>query len=517
MSFIYLFRKLFSKFDRLTDSLTSYKLLYWILWTFIGWGAFASLVGLGSISYKWYQILWSAFFLIIICWLVNEAIARFLNIPKNTESYAITALILALIMTPASNLAGFYVLAGVGAIAISSKYLLTFRRAHVFNPAAFGAFLMAIIFHKYASWWVGTSILTPIIFAGGWLILRKMKRYILVSAFLSVYLLLMLIHSGNGSLHHDWHLVWATLIETQLLFFAYIMLTEPMTSPTLLERYIPYAVIVAAAYGSLYWHIGNWQPVFTPEQALLIGNIFAFIFAFSPRYPLKLVKKNPEAQEIKSFVFAKPAGFNFKAGQYMEWTFPSSKSDNRGNRRYLTIASSPTEDNLMITLKMPEKRSWYKTALDEAKEGSQMLASRLSGSFTLPENKQQKLVFMAGGVGITPYRSMIKYMLDSNDIRDTRLLYAVNNPQEVAYKELLTSAKRNSIKTYVVVSNPPSHWGGLKGYITDEIIKQAVPDYKDRVFYISGPLPFVNAMEKELSKLKISARKIKTDYFPGYA
>jgi len=351
---------------------------------------------------------------------------------------------------------------------------------------------------------------------GGWLVLRKMKRFTLVSVFLAAYLALMMLHSANGNLSHDWHLLWVALVETQLLFFGYIMLTEPMTSPTAKEKYLPYGLLVALLYGSIYWHVGGWQPGFSPEQALLIGNALAFVIAFSPRMPLKLLGKVSEAEGITSFIYSRPKGFNFKPGQYMEWTLPASQSDSRGNRRYITIASSPTEKDLMITLRLPEKMSSFKAALEKSDPGSLVLASRLAGSFTLPADQSQKLVFLAGGVGITPYRSMIKYLLDGSQPRDAALFYAVNSPREVAFKDLLAEAKKKGIRPHIVVSDPPAHWGGLKGRIDDKLIKEKLPDYKQRLFYVSGPLPFVTAMEQVLGSLGVPSKNVKTDYFPGY-
>lgn len=491
--------------DRFTDSLTSYRLVYYVLLAFLGWAALAALLGIGQISAKWYQIASSAAWLVLVCWLVNESLAKLLNIAKNKESYLITALILSLIFQPAANLRDYAVLAGAGAVAIASKYLLTFRRAHVFNPAAFGAYIMGLTFHKYAAWWIGTAVLTPVVFVGGWLVLRKMKRYILVTVFLSAVFILIIIHTWNGSLSHSWHNLWRTIVETQLLFFAYIMLTEPMTSPTFMSRYLPYGVVVALFYSSAYWHVGSWQPIFSPEEALLIGNTFAFIFAFSPLYSLKLTNKVEAAEGIKSFYFTKPEGFKFRAGQYMLWTLPFSKSDSRGNRRYITIASSPTEDKLMITLRLPEKMSSFKNHLQESEPGSKLLASRLAGSFKLPENKDQKLAFLAGGVGITPFRSIAKYMIDSGEQRDAALLYSVNNPAEIAFRDVFKDAEKAGLRTFYSDKR-----------LDQALIKKALPDYRERKFYISGPLPFVSAMEEILTTMGVSNRNIKTDYFPGY-
>jgi ferredoxin-NADP reductase len=128
------------------------------------------------------------------------------------------------------------------------------------------------------------------------------------------------------------------------------MLTEPFTSPRHKTNYLPYAAIVGFLYA--YTKLG-----ISPEEALLLGNIFTYVIEPNRRLPLAFAHKIQEAEGIESFVFSGKAGFKYSAGQYMEWTLSQHGSDFRGNRRYLTISSSPTEQDLMFTLKMPEKPS----------------------------------------------------------------------------------------------------------------------------------------------------------------
>ncbi|MBX4188579.1 RnfABCDGE type electron transport complex subunit D [Candidatus Saccharibacteria bacterium] len=481
--------------DRLTDRFTSYRLVLYILFTFVGWAAVAGLFS-KQIPYTSSSIVLSAGWLVLVCWLVNKLLATFFNVPSNKESHMITALILALIMTPASDVPGFGVLAGAALAAMASKYVLTFRKSHLFNPAAFGAFVSGALFHEYASWWVGTKLLTPLVFIGAILILRKIKRFQMVGLFLAVFLLYLIFGTSAGG---DLHFLWLELIATQVLFFAVIMLTEPLTSPATARYYLPYALLVGLLYSVSRFKL-------SPEQALLLGNIFTFIFAANRRYELKFVRRVKEAEGIYSYVFSLPKGFRYLAGQYMEWTLSRNKSDSRGNRRYLTVSSAPTEQNLMITVKEPPKPSTFKQQLASLKPGDKILASRLAGGFTLPSDSTKKLAFMAGGVGITPYRSMIKAMIDDKQNRDTALIYSANSDAEVSFRDLFAKASDIGLKSHYITD----------GQVDGSVIKKLLPDYRERTFFVSGPYGYVNAMESNLIKLGVGMDNIVTDYFPGY-
>jgi ferredoxin-NADP reductase len=215
--------------------------------------------------------------------------------------------------------------------------------------------------------------------------------------------------------------------------------------------------------------------------------------------------KISEADGIETYAFSGKEGFKYKAGQYMEWTLSQHESDFRGNRRYLTISSSPTEKELMVTLKIPEKSSAFKRRLETFKKGDSILADGLAGEFTLPKSEKQKLAFLAGGVGITPFRSMVKYALDFKQLRDINLIYSANSEEEFAFKDLFNEAKEFGIVTNYVTKP-----------INKEKLKELVPDFSERTFYISGPYGFVHAMENNLLKLEIPDSQIKTDFFPGY-
>jgi ferredoxin-NADP reductase len=205
----------------------------------------------------------------------------------------------------------------------------------------------------------------------------------------------------------------------------------------------------------------------------------------------------------------------------MEWTLPHEKSDSRGSRRYFTIASSPTEKEFLLGIKTFADGSTYKKALLEMGQGGVMTASQVSGDFVLPKDKNEKLVFMAGGIGITPFRSMLKYLIDTNERRDIVVFYLNKVAGEIAYTDVLEEAnKRLNIKIVFVLTDPgaaKAHAWAEAGPCDAVMIQKYVPDYKSRTFYISGPHGMVSAFAQMLTGMGVSAKRVIVDFFPGFA
>ncbi len=251
----------------------------------------------------------------------------------------------------------------------------------------------------------------------------------------------------------------------------------------------------------------------TPELALVLGNLAMQPFRLKQKLFLKFISKREVAKDTYEFTFTKPAGFSYKAGQYLEWMLPHS-SDSRGERRYFTIASAPTEEHIRLALKIVENGSTYKQALLALDEGEKIICSQLAGDFLLPEKNEKKLGFIAGGIGVTPFSSHLTYMQDSGKVFDTVLLYCVNTTPELAYEHVFEEMSDNVSLIPVIAKEdvaPPME----QGYVTEEMLERRVPDYKERHWYLSGPPPMVNAYSKLLKSLGV--KKITKDFFPGLA
>jgi ferredoxin-NADP reductase len=299
------------------------------------------------------------------------------------------------------------------------------------------------------------------------------------------------------------------------------MITEPLTTPPTRGLRILYGAIVGFLFAPAV-HIGTLY--FTPELALLFGNIFSYLVSPKERLTLKLKKAVQIAPDTAEFIFDTDFPMNFKPGQYLEFTLGHDKTDNRGNRRYFTIASSPTEKELRLGVKFYPDGSSFKRALLDIGEGDSIVASQLSGDFVLPRNKKRKLVFVAGGIGITPFRSMIKYLIDKKEKRDIVLIYSNKTEADVAYKDIfnLASGVLNLKVVYVTSDSKNKNIEqmgrmGRTGHIDERMILEEVKDWKERTFYISGPPSMVTSTENVIKNLGLGSSQIKTDFFSGFA
>jgi len=387
----------------------------------------------------------------------------------------------------------------------------------MFNPAAISTVILGLLGIGAATWWIGTLYMIPTTLVVGLLIVRKIRRFklffaFLISSILSIAFTNIVQGTNLGEVFQQ------VLTSWPLFFFGTIMLTEPMTTPPTMMLQVFYGIIVGALFGTQF----SFGPFYsTPQLALVIGNIFSYVVGPKVRLVLTLAEKNELASSVYQFVFKTTQKFTFQPGQYMEWTFPHAHPDSRGNRRYFTIASSPTEPDVKLGLKFYENSSSYKKALIEFKPGGMMVASQLAGDFTLPKDKMQKLVFIAGGIGVTPFRSMIKYLSDLNEKRDIVLLFSNKVADEIVYKDIFEEAqqKLNLKVVYVIDEGPtvPKDWKGHVGRITMDMIKAEVPDFMERTYYLSGPHGMVAAYQHILDDVGIQKNKIKSDFFPGFA
>jgi ferredoxin-NADP reductase len=281
---------------------------------------------------------------------------------------------------------------------------------------------------------------------------------------------------------------------------------------------IAYAALVAFLYQPQLTLFGR---NFTPEEALLAGNLFSFLVSPGRKLRAAISARREIGAGITSLAFPKPSGFSFVPGQYMEWSIPLRNSDSRGNRRYFSLASSPTEPELLIAARIPVGASRYKQELMRMPEGAMVTAGELGGDFVLPRNPRVPLAFIAGGIGITPFRSMIRFLLDTGGKRDIVLLYSNYTEQEIVFGDVLKEAAcRMGLKVVHTLTDPARvrpGWCGRTGFIDAHMIRQEVPDCRARHFMVSGSPGMVNAVTSALRSAGVPRRRVRTDYFPGYS
>ncbi len=503
--------------DNFLNKTTMYRLaLYVLLFLFL---AALSLSFFKLLPYTPTDLILSLVIITAVSWIANVIFARVFEAPANVESIYITALILVFIITPpeAGGYSQFLSIAMWSAVwAMASKYILAIRKKHIFNPAAFAVALTAITIGESASWWVGTVYMSPFVVLGGLLIVRKIRRADMIISFFIVALATIL---GFGLLNGTNlpSYFYKTFTYSPIVFFAFIMLTEPLTAPPTKMLRVLYGALVGFLFAPAI-HIGSIYG--TPEFALLLGNIFSYLVSPKEKLVLKLKGVVKVATDTFDFVFSAGNRFAFKPGQYMEWTLAHKKSDDRGYRRYFTIASSPTEPDVRIGVKFYPERSSFKNKMAGMNLGDTIIASGRAGDFILPKDKQQKIVFIAGGIGITPFRSMVKSLLDNNEKRSITLLYSNKTTADIAYKDIFDMAERRlGIKTVYAITDPsqaPSDQRMKKGLIDKKFIMEEIPDYMDRIFYISGPHSMVSVFKETLKGMGVKKNQIKIDFFPGF-
>lgn len=205
---------------------------------------------------------------------------------------------------------------------------------------------------------------------------------------------------------------------------------------------------------------------------------------------------------------------SYLAGQYVELYLPHKNADDRGEKRWFTLSSSPTEELLSITTKhYGDPVSSFKQALFALKPGAELNISEPMGDFVLPKDVTIPLVFVVGGIGVTPVRSIIKWLFDTNEKRDIRIIYAARRIEEVAFRDLFDSY---GTSPEIVLSQADLTWVGRTGTITAELIMELAGKDERQLIYVSGPEPMTETLEKDLKNLGVASERLVLDFFPGY-
>ncbi|OHA62954.1 MAG: hypothetical protein A2748_00545 [Candidatus Wildermuthbacteria bacterium RIFCSPHIGHO2_01_FULL_45_20] len=223
---------------------------------------------------------------------------------------------------------------------------------------------------------------------------------------------------------------------------------------------------------------------------------------------LTFVEKQRETKDCFSFFFQTEQPISWKAGQYLHITLPHQNPDARGIKRYVTIASAPYEGHIRITMRIdPLHSSSFKKALMDLRKGESMESSDPRGNFTV-DDPSQPMIWIAGGIGITPYRSILADLDYRREPINVQLLYA-NRDRDIVFKDTLENIARTHEHFRISYAVDPIR-------INADFIHKNVPDLALPIFYLSGPLSMVNMLEQELHVLGIPDTRIKTDHFPGY-
>lgn len=234
---------------------------------------------------------------------------------------------------------------------------------------------------------------------------------------------------------------------------------------------------------------------------------------------VKLTEKKEIAEGTMSFAFEKPKDYIFKAGQNIDLTLINpSETDNEGNSRTFSIVSAPSENMIEIATRMRDTA--FKRILKDMPIGGEVEMTEAMGSFTLHNDISKPAIFLIGGIGITPVRSILFDAAEKKLPHKLFLFYSNRRPEDAAFLEELVSLQTNNpnfklIATMTDMENSKQQWQGEKGYINADMIKKYVTDL-NAVWYISGPAAMVKAMREILTQLNVDDDFVKTEEFSGY-
>ncbi|HKR81737.1 MAG TPA: FAD-dependent oxidoreductase [Candidatus Saccharimonadales bacterium] len=218
---------------------------------------------------------------------------------------------------------------------------------------------------------------------------------------------------------------------------------------------------------------------------------------------------------IYTFYFRSEKPVQYVAGQYAEFYLPHGGHDARGEHRWFTLSSMPDEPLLAMTTKFAQSDgSSFKRQLRALKPGAQLGMTEPMGDFVLPKDPRVPVVFVVGGIGITPVRSMIAWLHARGESRPLQLVYAARRPKDLVFTNLFEAY---GLHASPILTNPDGDWQGHTGHLNARHLLEVTGDSKGKLFYFSGPEPMVEALVAELKQHSVEPYQIVLDYFPGYS
>ena len=237
-------------------------------------------------------------------------------------------------------------------------------------------------------------------------------------------------------------------------------------------------------------------------------------------YQPKLLNRVEVAEGTMAFQFEKPPGFAFKPGQSADLTLLNPpETDSEGNVRTFSIASAPFEDHLMFATRMRDTA--FKRSLKKMPLGTVVNMDSAMGSFTLHKNSAKPAVFLAGGIGITPFSSIVRQADHDRAPHKLYLFYSNRRSEETCFIEVLqnlekTNPKFSFIATMTEMPGSKKTWNGEIGRINRDMLSKYLNDLQGPIYYIAGPPAMVGGMRKMLVESGVDEDDIRTDEFAGY-
>jgi len=234
---------------------------------------------------------------------------------------------------------------------------------------------------------------------------------------------------------------------------------------------------------------------------------------------LPLVGRREVAERTMSFAFdLEGQSFPFKPGQYVNITLAApSHQDDKGNSRTFSIASSPDDPWLLLATRLTG--SALKRSLAEAALGTRVAVQGPMGSFVLPQDATRPLALVAGGIGITPFHSMIKTVTERTLPHRLTLFYSNRTPRDAPFLDELETWETKNPNLRLVATMTASDvtgWQGRRGYVDGRMIRDVLGDPQGFLFYVAGPERMVAGVTQVLLEAGVDQDMVRTEDFPGY-
>ena len=234
----------------------------------------------------------------------------------------------------------------------------------------------------------------------------------------------------------------------------------------------------------------------------------------------KLKRRENVAEGPMAFFFERPAGFVFAAGQFIDIELQSpAETDGEGNTRTFSISSAPQDDTIMVTTRLRDTA--FKRVLKTMPLETEVKIEGPSGDLQLHKDATRAAVFLAGGIGITPFRSILLDAANKHLSHPIFLFFSNRRPQDAPFlAELQSLEKQNAnykcISTMTAPSESSRRWQGERGFINKELLDKHLKNAPSPIHYIAGPPVMVNALQAMLQEAGIGHNDIRAEEFAGY-
>lgn len=234
----------------------------------------------------------------------------------------------------------------------------------------------------------------------------------------------------------------------------------------------------------------------------------------------RLMRRETVAEGTMAFYFSKPPGFRHAAGQSLLMSLVDPpETDNEGDARTFTIASAPHEAELMIATRMRDTA--FKRVLKTAPAGMPVMIDGPNGEMVLHDDATRPAVFLAGGIGITPFLSMIRHATHKRLAHRMYLFYSNRRPDDAAFLHELeemehANANYRLIATMAEPEKSLESWWGEVGFIRRELLELHLPATTHPIYYFAGPPPMTMAMREMLDAMGVGEQDMRYEEFYGY-